>query len=400
MAVCFVLFSLKLNGSITSVSGCGGEGGCAQVMGGRWSEWFHIPVTFWAGLVYLGIAFLTLPPLQQSLGRTGDQLLAAGGVVLAGAALYFLSLLFLDKRVGGFCPWCLGLHITGLTVAGMILAVTLQRKREGERGVLEAGILTGVMALGVLAAGQLWGPQPDTHLLTSGGVKIEITPASKLEQAPGPGESRVLSFFDGALTFDAAALPILGSPDAQAVVVEFFDYTCHSCRDMSGDLKALKKKWPGAFSVVVLPSPLNRACNPFLKDAVKDHESACELATLALAFWRAKPAAFPEFHEYLMSLPLPVTAAAVQAARQQADALAGAGPMNEAMQSAWVSARLKENIGTFAKLTAQSIVMPKLLLQGQVMMNGTAKDAQTFIGVMEQQFNPAGAGSQITTHPK
>jgi len=401
--ICFWLFFQKLNGSISSIAGCGGEGGCSQVMGGRWSEWFHVPVTLCAGLVYLGIGVLTLPPVQRALGRTGDQLLAAGGVILAGAAVYFLSLMFFDKKHGGFCPWCLGLHITGLTVSGLILTNAVRARHEGERGVLEAAMLTGFAAIGMLAAGQIWGPRVESHLITDGGLLANAGSARPDTVVPPPAaksESRELSFFDGELKFDAAALPILGSPDTRFVLVEFFDYTCRTCRVMSGHLKELQQKWPGMFSVVVLPAPLHRECNPFLKANVPDHAGACELAKLSLGVWKARPEVFAEYHDYLLQLPLPIGAPGLQEARRKADDLAGAPAVTAALEDSWVANRLTENLGTFAKLTAQSIVMPKLLLHSQLMMHGPARNVETFLKVMDEQFHPAEAGTPVVTPAK
>ncbi len=396
MVVCLVLFSFKLTGRISSLAGCGGEGGCGQVMGGEWSEWFQVPVTVLAAGIYAGILLLTLPSVQRVLGKTGDQLLAAAGVILAGAAVYFLCLLYFKEKQN--CPWCLSLHVTGLVVSGLILTMSVKVQREGERGVLEAAMLTGFMAIGLLAAGQVWGPKPETHLITDGGfagnagVPATVVGGSEAAKVISP---RILEFFGGELKFDAAVLPVLGEPDARVVLVEFFDYTCGSCRDLAVDLKALKKKLPGAISVVVLPAPLNRGCNPWLKDSVKDHPGACELAKIALACWKAKPAAFAELHDFLLTLPLPANETQVAVARRKADDLAGAREMAVAMEDAWVGQRLQENLGTFAKLTTQNIKMPKLLLHTSMMMHGPAKDEQTFISVIEQQFDLAGSGSPV-----
>ena len=74
LTVCLWLLSRKLSGEITSIAGCGGEGGCWQVMGGRWSEWFRIPVTLLAALVHAAVLSLTLPPVQRRLGGAGDRL--------------------------------------------------------------------------------------------------------------------------------------------------------------------------------------------------------------------------------------------------------------------------------------------------------------------------------------
>lgn len=373
LSVCFWLYQRKLSGDISSIVGCGGEGDCAQVMGGVWSEWFHLPVTLLAGLVYAAIFCLTLPRTQQILGRAGDQLLAAGGVILAAAAAYFLSILYLVEKA--HCPWCLGLHITGMTVAGLILTCC-----RGQ-GVMGAAGLTGFAAMVILATGQIWGPKPQTFLITADSTDAPAAP----EVTTGP---RVISFFDGSLNlkYDASALPLLGSPSAKVVLVEFFDYTCGSCRELAGDLRELKKKWPDTFAVIALPAPLNRACNSWLKENVRDHPGACELAKLSLALWKAKPGAFSEFHDYLLSLPLPITPEKIAAAKKRAENLAGATELAAAIDDPWVTSQLTENLTTFAKLTTQSIVMPKLLLHSSVMMHGTARDTAEFLQTMEQQF--------------
>jgi uncharacterized membrane protein/thiol-disulfide isomerase/thioredoxin len=404
-SVCLWLFWQKLNGGISSIAGCGGEGGCAQVMGGAWSEWFYIPVTVLAAAVYLAVLILTFPSVQQFLGRTGDQLLAAAGVVLIAAAVYFLVILYAVEK--NHCPWCLGLHVTGIVAGALLLTLTVGTQHGRPRSVLEAATLTGFMAIGVLAAGQVWGPKPDTHLVTSGGIAAppnnvpgHAAPASLPPGASGPASGRVVDFFDGRMRYDAANLPILGSPEARVVLVEFFDYTCGYCRDLAGHLKALKRKWPDTFGIVTLPSPINRACNPFLRDHVRDHEGACELARLSLALWRAKPSAFPAFHDYLLGLPLPAKREIVESARRKADELAGASAMNAAMDDPWVTRQLNENIGSFAKLTTQSIVMPKLLLHTSVMMHGPPRNTEEFIKVIEQQFDLTGKGSPVVSKPR
>ncbi len=382
MVVCLVLFGMKVTGAISSVAGCGGEGGCSQVMGGPWSEWFHIPVTLGAAVIYAGVLLLTLQGVQRALGRTGDQLLAAAGVILAGAAVYFLSLLYIKER--GHCPWCLGLHITGLAVAAVILTNAVKSQRAGERGLLEAAMLTGVMAIGLLAAGQVWGPKPESHVLTAGTLSDSAREVPESGAMAGP---RVIRFAEGALnlSFEVEKLPLLGAADAPVVLVEYFDYTCGSCRNLAEDLAALKQKWPGTFAVVAMPSPLNRECNPLLKSGVDNHPGACELARLSLELWRAKPSAFAEFHEFLLRLPLPVGARETGAARAKAVELAGVEAMAVAGKDSWVDSQMLENIGTLAKLQSERIVMPKLLVRSRV-IHGLVNNAAALILMMEQEY--------------
>ena len=48
---------MKLTGQITSVVGCGGEGGCSNVLGSQWSQWFFIPVTAVSACFYLCLLY-------------------------------------------------------------------------------------------------------------------------------------------------------------------------------------------------------------------------------------------------------------------------------------------------------------------------------------------------------
>lgn len=375
LTVCLWLFGRKLSGDITSIAGCGGEGGCSQVLGGRWSEWFQVPVTLLAGLVHAAVLGLTLPPVQRRLGPVGDRDLIMAAVLLGGAAIYFLTLLYGVEHQ--HCPWCLGLHLAGITVAGLILVDAVRKL--GWAG-LGTPVLTGFLALVALAAGQIWGPKPQTYILT--GRPGPSVPAPVVAPAGG----REVSFLDGQLKYDTASLPLIGSPAAKVVLVEFFDYTCGSCRELAGDLKELKRKWPETFAVIVLPAPLNRACNPSLKPTVRDHPGACELARLALALWKVKPEVFPEFHDFLLALPLPMTIERLAEARYKAVTLTSEEAIAGALEDPWVGQRLKENVAAFAQLTAQSIAMPKLLLPSSGVMHGTASDSAEFVRVMETQF--------------
>lgn len=390
LSVCLWLYVKKLSGAISSIAGCGGDDGCANVMGGRWSEWFHLPVTLLAALVYAVILILTLPAVQRALGRTGDQLLAAAGVVLGGAAVYFLTLLYAVEKQ--HCPWCLGLHITGITVATLLILTAGRARQQGSPGILEAALLSGLTAIAILAGGQVWGPKPQSYLITGSarGKAVASAPA-----ATPSGPRPVIYRINGEeLKLDAAALPLIGSPSAKFVLVEFFDYTCGACRDLAGDLKALKKKWPDQFAVIVLPTPLNRACNPWVKPTVNDHPGACELAKLALALWRANPAAFAEFHDYLFALKLPASPAQVAAARSKAESLAGTEALAKAIDDPWVSQRLTDNLAVFAKLTAETIAMPKLILHSDVVWHGLKNDTGEFVRLIENEFKPAAGGSR------
>jgi uncharacterized membrane protein len=101
---------MKLTGQITSVVGCGGEGGCSNVLGSQWSQWFLIPVSAVSACFYLGVIVLTY--------KLSKSILTMAAFLLIMAAAWFMGLqVFVIKS---FCPWCFTTHLIGLLTAGAI----------------------------------------------------------------------------------------------------------------------------------------------------------------------------------------------------------------------------------------------------------------------------------------
>lgn len=115
-----------------------------------------------------------------------------------------------------------------------------------------------------LVLGQTFGPKPAIHATTSGG---EIAERRNIKEQ-NEGEGRTILFKDknGRTTksFRLGSVPLIGSPQAKKFLVKYFDYTCGSCCDMDEDLTTLLQKHREEIAVIVLPTPLNRSCNPFL----------------------------------------------------------------------------------------------------------------------------------------
>jgi uncharacterized membrane protein len=101
---------MKLTGQITSVVGCGGEGGCSNVLGSQWSQWFLIPISAVSACFYLGLIVLTY--------KLSKSTLTIAAFLLIMAAAWFMGLqVFVIKS---FCPWCFTTHLIGLLTAGAI----------------------------------------------------------------------------------------------------------------------------------------------------------------------------------------------------------------------------------------------------------------------------------------
>jgi len=362
----------KLTGNISYLVGCGAGSGCGDVLGSRWSQWFHVPVTALSLLLYGTLLALTFRP------RRGPMLAIA--TMLAGAALWFgIVQAFILVR---FCPWCLAAHLLGLVCAVLVF-------RQKSDTPTRPALLAGLAALVLLVAGQVFGPVPDTHAETR--VVLAATPAKPDEKLPvhERGEGRVVTFLQGK-KYRIASLPRIGSPDAPHVLVKYFDYTCDACNDLHADLEAVMQRYPGKFCIVLLPCPIHRACNPNLTSHLENHPHACELARLALACWRTDPASFPAVHHALFARPPLDPAKALQTI---APLLAKPLPPG-ALEDPWIGELLAADAEDYKRVNITNsgqanYLMPKLLVGGTRMLHGVTKSREILFQALENEFKIA-----------
>ncbi len=366
----------KATGSIGYLVGCGAGTGCANVLGSRWSQWFLIPVTALSLLLYAALLFLTFRPQRTAL--------LAVGTALGAAAVWFGIVQAFVLR--SFCPWCLAAHGIGLACAVLVF----RHHGGGSRGDLRNGLLAGLAATGVLVAGQIFGPVPDTHQESD--IVLKESPAA----APGKplpvherGEGRKVTLL-GNKRYNVALLPHLGDPAAPHVAVKYFDYACNACRDLHEDLEAFQKKHPGKLCVVLLPAPIDRACNPEVPPHLNDHPHACELARLALACWRTDPASFPAVHHALFARPAldPAKARAVVAP------LLGKPLAPDALADPWIDEVLAADALDYKRINVTNsgqlnYLMPKLLVGGTRMLHGVTKSREILFQALEHEFKVA-----------
>ncbi|MES2705957.1 MAG: vitamin K epoxide reductase family protein [Verrucomicrobiota bacterium] len=382
----------KWMGPGSEVPGCGGPEGCGAVLESRWSQWFSVPVTLLAASLWLTVLILTLADVQRALGRTADQLLTAAGTLLMAGALWFGGLLIFVVKMR--CPWCFALHVTGLVVGGLILFSTWRAERTGGRGLLAVAGQAGCAGLALLVLGQVFGKPPDTHLLTAtlpeptNGSLAPVSHAAAPTGSEEPGFSRdedfpEISYLNGTLNYTLSEQPLIGSPHAPHILAEFYDYTCPTCRSLHGDLKKLLNSSPGEYAVILLPVPLSRNCNSHLPDGMADHPDSCELAGLALAFWRVAPGQFPAFHDFLMSTALPLT---VETARNEARRLAPSVNLREKETGAWIAERIRANSTVWGRLSGENQKMPKLLLRDALILHGAPVSGERFLEIIKAAF--------------
>lgn len=388
LGISLFLIYQKSQGTINSIAGCGGEGGCSQVLGGRWSEWFGVPVTVLAAGMYICALLLTTPAVTRSNPRLAKKGLLVAGMLALLAACWFIGILIFAEKA--FCPYCIATHICGIAFGILVLKYLwksqrrqmIDNRKEGtvQKNGLAPLIVAAVLGIIALAVGQILGKGPDTHEIV--GVGEEVSEPERTDPVPENAKTRSVSYASGQVTFVLPDSPHIGDIKTKHVITEFFDYTCRSCRQMHGDMHLLLEKHPDDFVLILTPCPLNSLCNPHFTGNSAEHTNSCEYAKLALALWRAAPEKFAEFHEFMMNGQLPPLADA----KAKATALAGADALAAAESDPWIAERLKQTLEQYKILAASSPKMPKLLLGGTAILNGLARDPAQFVQALEQHF--------------
>lgn len=173
--------------------------------------------------------------------------------------------------------------------------------------------------------------------------------------------------------------PMLGSPDAQHIFVEMFDYTCKHCRKTQKAIKGARDQMGPNLGVILLPVPLNRNCNPHATG--NPNVNACELAELALSVWKADQTNntnhFPAFHEWLLEGDNPP---ALATATAKATSIVGAETLASMKSSA--QKFINSNVAIYNKMRAGAV--PKLIFPTTV-MTGEVQDAKALLATIRRQ---------------
>ncbi len=357
-----LLLYWKLSDPAGGIAGCGGGSGCADVLASRWSQVFGIPIPVLGLLVYVLLFAALLGDFKRLQGLCFAAIVGSAGWLIVVQALLLHH----------FCTWCMAVHGVGglLALLGGIFSQWDARFRHG----LQAG---AAAALG-LALAQLYGPEPVTHRIDT----AWNAPKSQPSGVHAEGSGRKISFDEGRKIYDVSSLPRLGSVDALRVMVEYFDFQCPACRKMAGYLAALVAKHPTDLCVLLLPVPLNHACNPALPITEAGHPASCELAKIALAVWRVKPDAYPELHRAFLSDP-PLDQAAAMAL---AEAKVPAVQLASALRDPWIDRVIQTDIADWVAISGGKKILPQLLISDRKALHGLPSGEADFIRVMEREL--------------
>ncbi|HEY4235633.1 MAG TPA: vitamin K epoxide reductase family protein [Lacipirellulaceae bacterium] len=180
------------------------------------------------------------------------------------------------------------------------------------------------------------------------------------KQAPGdttpskpeaPALSRKVTFLKGSLTVDMYQQAVIGSPTAPHVVIEIVDYACPHCRIMNKTISQAIDRYGDQLAIVIMPMPLELECNKQMPSTDPTHFGACKLARLALAIAEVDPAAFVDFHEWLMADKDKVPE--IGRALTKAYRLADEKKIRERFNSDEINQRIQDNITLYTNLSAQ-----------------------------------------------
>ena len=357
--------------------GCGTGSGCSEVLQSRWAALFGVPVGYFALAAHLTFFAATFaataaaPPLRAA----GRFLLITCAGAIVGAAIWFGLLQAVALQA--VCVWCMLDHALGSTaaIAACVWAWqnALAESIAGRTPSRVAPALGTGLALAILLVLLQLG-------FSRSGSSLVRLPAGQNADS-GPGTDRQIAVLGGDLTLTVRELPVLGSPDAEHLLVLLYDYACPHCRATHGYLTDGLDQYAGQYAVVLLPMPLDAKCNPTVEETEPRFEDSCELARLALAVWRASPDKFAQFDAWLYETESPRSAGE---ARAYAESLVDQSALDAALNDEWVTRRIDADVAAYQASGADQI--PVLVSPGIDTVVGRPESADDLFALLEKEL--------------
>lgn len=242
---------------------------CDKLNRSEYSELFGIPIAFLGSGFYaavLGVSIMGLVK-PQAYARAGSLVLVGGAL----SVLYSGFLAWASVQLGAWCLFCIGMYgVNALLLAGGWLT----RDPEGLGAVFSASddrspgaMLTS--GLVVFVAAMAW------YNTQKGGAVAET------EQAAAQGDTsayaQLMEATEGPLVLDGTE-PVLGDPGAPYTLVEFADFQCPACAQVTPMMHELVARNPN-IKVLFKHYPLSEICNPQVPG--ERHKDACRAAKAA-----------------------------------------------------------------------------------------------------------------------
>jgi len=333
-----------------AVAGCGGGGGCSEVLSSAWSKVGPVPVSLFGIATYLVVLTgLALRLKTKGASKLGDAMLLFSVPTLLLAAAWFTGLQFV--KIGALCPYCMAGHAIGTVLAVLLLLIAYDRSTFHSA----IPVLVGISAASLFILVQTSPLNRQQPLI------VENLFVGRDGEAWIDGE-RYVSMFGGELKFYLKDEPCLGEPDAKQVVAVAFDYACPHCRELHELLYDAVQQTPDRFVLVALPLSIHESVNPYTDDFSARFEDSYDRATLSLAVAQIDREKWVAFDRWLFSPgdddAFPRSAAQ---AREQAQALVGEEALSRQMTGESLAAlhqQIDRNIELLGLIPAQSRYVP------------------------------------------
>ncbi len=329
-----------------------------------------------------------------------------------------------------WCPYCLLIHACGLIAA--VLVLTLRRGAAsaaparlqpfGAPNVaprvttqlpppaIGAPTLFGVLSVAALVLGQVFFPTNLVRTISAAAIQgefnldaVEATPTEPVVPEPtdavaeqpaeeSPSSSRpakraagkrMVTLLEGKIKIDVYEHPVLGNPEAEQVIIEFFDYGCPHCRKLHELMTEARERYGDQVAVVTFPWPLEARCNKMVFRTKPKSRGSCRVAELALAVFQANGNAFPAMHDFLMTgenLPQ------YTAARLTAEELVGQNELDAALRSQKPAGRLKQYVDLLAALSqGRQLGLPTQIV-GKTVFSGPLNTVDDVAKIWEENL--------------
>lgn len=351
-----------------SLPGCGAGSGCDKVLASPWAGVLGVPVALPALTVYLSMLVATFgigPTGSYRRQRIAWRTLFVLAVLATAAAIWFVALQVI--WIKSYCKFCLTVHGCGIMLAAIVCA----------HAPIRFQLLPG---------------EPNDPIRITRSTVIVLTLIALfstsflagLQIAFKPPQIRV-HFFDGRVSFDRRAVPMLGRHDAPHVLVSLFDYACPHCRLMHMRLSEARKRYGDNLAIVALPMPLNSECNSTIGKTSPRFNDSCKVARTVLAVWRADWNAFSRFDQWMFESVQPRSA---EEARTEAIKLVGEQALDRALTDPWIDRQLDAAV-RFHLLTMgnnrQYDQIPKVIAPNNKFFAGVPRDAQQLFDHLETE---------------
>lgn len=251
---------------------------CSKVVTSRWSEIFHIPISWLGVLTYLVILVLTIVGKYLPKNRVGANSPAyiffisiwcvAYSLFLAGITTFVLKV---------YCPNCIALYFVnfGLLLCSWVWSKGIEKSRTS---ILIEDLKWGIKNVWAWAVVSIIA----VVLATSYAFFVSFQP--RLNSAN-------VKFRD----VDLGDFPFKGSANAPVQIVEFTDLKCPWCKATHEILNDGKAKYGDKYVVFLIHFPLDSECNEKVVNTI--HPGACKGAYAS--YCAQQEGKFWEYTDYL-----------------------------------------------------------------------------------------------------